>query len=57
MGFVAASEKATTLAIGFALKSLIEDSFIKIIAAAPSLSVDALPAVTDPPSLYNNKQI
>lgn len=50
IGSVAASWKATILAIGLQLSLLAASGVIRTQAAAPSFSVDALPAVTVPPS-------
>lgn len=48
IGSVAPSWNATTLANGFKFNSFIIFSLVNTKAAAPSLSVDAFPAVTVP---------
>lgn len=48
IGSVAPSWNATTLARGFKFNSFTTFSFVKTKAAAPSLIVDAFPAVTVP---------
>lgn len=50
MGSVAASWKATTLASGVQCSLSAAAGVMSTHAAAPSLSVDAFPAVTEPPS-------
>ena len=53
LGSTPASSPAIQVAIGLTPSSLAFSSLITIIAAAPSLIPDALPAVTSPPSFLN----